>query len=408
MSVKRSRNRLTKFEIDNATQDLADGGNLYLKVAASGARKWVFKFPWRGKRKEMTLGTLRPDGTGMQAPAARKARNHAEALLEQGVNPIEDRKAVKAGGQGLTFREWVDATKGEIGPTKPKPAAEFYARMTKQVGALADMRPADITTADVIEALKPVWKTRPPTAKKLRIGIAQVLNAARAGGLITEAYWSNPALYKGILEHLMKKPVHVPTPRPALEDLKQTPVFMATLRKGATMAAYLAEFTILTTVRVDAVRRACWGEFDFKAKTWTIPAVRMKGPAGTERAHVVPLSDAMIAVLKKLSPTLSRPAGALVFPNPSTCRPIRAGTVLNAVQSANAEVTTHGFRSSFMDWGRDQGYPRETLKLCLAQTIGSKIDQSYARDTLLEHRRLIMEAWGAWCSGVALLGERAA
>ena len=247
MNIKRSRNRLTKFQIDNAKQDLADGGNLYLVMAASGSRAWVFKFPWRGKRKEMTLGTIRPDGTGMQVGAARKARNNAEALLEQGLNPIEDRKADRAGGQGLSFREWIEVTRGQIGPTKPKPAAEFYAAMTKQVGALADMRPADITSADVIEALKPIWKTRPPTAKKVLTGVIQVLNAARAGGLIPERFWSNPALYRGNIEFLMKKPVHAPTPRPALKDIGQAPVFMSKLRQKNTMATYLlAEFAILS------------------------------------------------------------------------------------------------------------------------------------------------------------------
>jgi integrase len=135
----------------------------------------------------------------------------------------------------------------------------------------------------------------------------------------------------------------------------------------------------------------------------------MKGQAGTERELVVPLSDAMVAVLRRLSPNLSRLASALVFPNPGTGRPTSADSVLDVIQAIDAGVTTHGFRSSFMDWGRDQGYPRETLKLALAQMVGSKLDQSYARDTLVEHRRPIMQAWGVYCSGVlAVLGERAA
>ena len=35
----------------------SDGGNLYLIVSRSGARKWVLRFTWRGRAKEMGLGS---------------------------------------------------------------------------------------------------------------------------------------------------------------------------------------------------------------------------------------------------------------------------------------------------------------------------------------------------------------
>ena len=35
----------------------SDGGNLYLIVSETGARKWVLRFTWRGRAKEMGLGT---------------------------------------------------------------------------------------------------------------------------------------------------------------------------------------------------------------------------------------------------------------------------------------------------------------------------------------------------------------
>jgi len=31
----------------------SDGGNLYLIVSKTGARKWVLRFTWRGHAKEM-------------------------------------------------------------------------------------------------------------------------------------------------------------------------------------------------------------------------------------------------------------------------------------------------------------------------------------------------------------------
>ena len=35
----------------------SDGGNLYLIVSPNGSRKWVLRFTWRGRAKEMGLGT---------------------------------------------------------------------------------------------------------------------------------------------------------------------------------------------------------------------------------------------------------------------------------------------------------------------------------------------------------------
>ena len=35
----------------------SDGGNLYLIVSRTGARKWVLRFTWRGRAKEMGLGS---------------------------------------------------------------------------------------------------------------------------------------------------------------------------------------------------------------------------------------------------------------------------------------------------------------------------------------------------------------
>jgi len=35
----------------------SDGGNLYLIVSPTGARKWVLRFTWHGKAREMGLGT---------------------------------------------------------------------------------------------------------------------------------------------------------------------------------------------------------------------------------------------------------------------------------------------------------------------------------------------------------------
>jgi integrase len=58
----------------------------------------------------------------------------------------------------------------------------------------------------------------------------------------------------------------------------------------------LYRLLLLTGQRKSEVAEARWREFDLKKKIWTIPAERMK----MANAHVVPLTDDVIAILKSL------------------------------------------------------------------------------------------------------------
>ena len=49
---------LTARKVDTAKPGkYSDGGNLYLIVSKTGAKKWVLRFTWRGRAKEMGLGS---------------------------------------------------------------------------------------------------------------------------------------------------------------------------------------------------------------------------------------------------------------------------------------------------------------------------------------------------------------
>jgi hypothetical protein len=83
-----------------------DGGGLYLQVTKGGARTWVFRFMRAGRARWMGLGALH---TISLAEARIKARECRRLLLD-GLDPIEARKAKRAGERlaaatTLTFRE---------------------------------------------------------------------------------------------------------------------------------------------------------------------------------------------------------------------------------------------------------------------------------------------------------------
>jgi integrase len=57
---------------------------------------------------------------------------------------------------------------------------------------------------------------------------------------------------------------------------------------------------LLTGLRLNEVADATWDEFDIPGKIWTIPKERMKGRNHAARAHAVPLTDDLLAILDSL------------------------------------------------------------------------------------------------------------
>jgi integrase len=152
------------------------------------------------------------------------------------------------------------------------------------------------------------------------------------------------------------------------------------------------EFLILTAARLSEVTKAKWSEIDFDNRIWTIPASRMK--AGNE--HRVPLSDRAIAILQALP---RQPDNDHVFIGAVERRGLSGlalGKVL--VRLDRADLTTHGFRSTFRTWAAERtSYAREVAEQALAHTIGTAVERAYARTSLFDHRRRLMRDWASYC-----------
>ena len=169
------------------------------------------------------------------------------------------------------------------------------------------------------------------------------------------------------------------------------PAFVAALRGETALAARALEFTILTAARTSETLKAQWGEFDLSEQVWTVPAARMK--AGKE--HRVPLSGAVLSLLGELGSTTG-----YLFPSRSEGKPLSGMAMEMVMRRMKAEVTVHGFRSSFRDWaGERSTAPREVAEAALAHSIGDAAEQAYRRGDALEKRRALMEDWADFCAG---------
>ena len=86
---------------------LTDERGMYLLVSPNGGKWWRFDYRFEGRRKTLSLGTL-PD---VPLKEARRKRDEARTLLEDGVDPSSYRSSIKASAQN-TFeavaREWYE------------------------------------------------------------------------------------------------------------------------------------------------------------------------------------------------------------------------------------------------------------------------------------------------------------
>ncbi len=59
-----------------------------------------------------------------------------------------------------------------------------------------------------------------------------------------------------------------------------------------------------------------------------------------------------------------------------------------------ADLTVHGFRSTFRDWAAEiSSFPRELAESALAHVLTDKTEAAYQRGDLLEKRRVLMQEW---------------
>ncbi len=267
----------------------SDGGNLYLIVTPQGSRKWVLRFTWRGRAKEMGLGSL----ASVSLADARESAANARRLVAQGLNPIDERKH----DQGIpSFGKMADEVREALsaGFRNDKHKAQWKSTLATYAASLNTMPVDTITTDDILAVLKPIWTTKAETASRVRGRIEKVLDAAKAKGFRTG---ENPARWRGHLDHLLPRPIKMTRGHHAALPYEDIASFIASLREREALAAKALELCILTAARSGEILGMRWSEVDLEKAIWTVPAHRMK--AGRE--HRVPLSSRALAILTALN-----------------------------------------------------------------------------------------------------------
>lgn len=377
--------RLTALSIRNIKEPgfYGDGNGLYLKVDASGARRWVQRIVINGKRRDVGLGSA----SLVSLAEAREQALEQRKVARAGGDPLEAKKRSAA---ILTFKEAAKKVHDLSKPTwrNEKHGDQWINTLTTHAYPLIGTKAVSaISSADVLAVLSPIWNSHPETARRVKQRIGTVMKWAMAQGWRTD----NPAdaITKALPKHDRSKVVH----RKALPYDQVADASQKVRNSDAGLATKLAfEFLVLTATRSGETRLAKWGEFDLGKAEWVIPASRMKA----KKTHRVPLSDRCLAILEEAKALRSNDSD-LVFPGTKADKPLSDMTLSKLVRELGIDAVPHGFRSSFRDWaGESTNHPREVVEFALAHVIKDKAEAAYARSDLFTKRQTLMVDWAAF------------
>lgn len=359
---------------------------LMLLVRDNGVKGWVLRAMVRGTRADIGLGGY--PGVGL-ADAIKTAREMREGIAK-GEDPRAAKRAARA--ELMTFSkaagEYIALHRA--GWKNAKHAQQWVNTLETYVHPTIGTMPVkDVDTHHVLDILRPHWTTKNETMVRVRNRIELVISWAMASGHRERGL--NPAAWRGHLDQALPKPSKVnDRTHHAAMRWAEVPAFLQKLRLVEGMSARCLEFTILTACRSGESRGATWDEIDLKTKVWSIAAPRMK----SGRAHRVPLSDRVVALLE----ALPRVGGEnLVFVGQKKDTPLSDMSLTMLLRRHAPGVTAHGFRSSFRDWAAEStSYPSEVCEMALAHAVGDAVEAAYRRGDLFEKRRGLMHDWATF------------
>jgi integrase len=376
----------------------ADGGGLYLQVGAGGARSWLFRFRLHGKRRDMGLGSA----TAVSLADARQKADEARRAVAAGIDPIRARDRADAeaadarkGTFAAVARQLLDGR--EDGWRNEKHRLQWASTLAAYAYPyIGEKLVSEIEVGDVENCLRPIWLSKPETARRVRQRIGAVIDFAIARGARKAGNPARPEILKHILPQHSSKPRHH-----AALPYAEIFAFVTALQEREAPAARALEFLILTAARSGEARGATWSEFDLATRVWTVPGVRAK--SGNE--HRVPLSQRAVDIVTAALDAAPKVKGkvdgaAYVFVGGSADGCLSENVFGELLERmGRGDITAHGFRSSFREWAAERtNYPRELAEKSLAHVVGDEAERAYQRGDLLEKRRAMMDAWATFCA----------
>lgn len=381
---------LTETEVRNAKPStkpvrLFDGGGMYLEIAPSGGKWWRFKYRHLGKEKRMSLGVY-PD-VGLKI--ARERRTEARKLLSDGVDPSENRKAVRASQverAGNSFevvaREWFEKYSPSWAACH---SSRIIRRFEKDIFPWLGARPiADIKAKELLAVIRRLEQRGVlETAHRALASCGQVFRYAVATG---RAERDPTGDLRGALPPV--KGEHFA----AVTEPKKVGMLLRALDgyDGSLAVQCALKLAPLVFVRPGELRMAQWQDIDLIQAEWRYMVNK------TDTQHIVPLAKQALGILRTLQSLTG--AGKYVFPSiRSFKRPMSDNAILAAMRRmgiSKEEMSGHGFRAmarTILD--EVLGVRPDLIEHQLAHAVRDPNGRAYNRTAHLPDRKKMMQLW---------------
>ncbi|MFT3793033.1 MAG: integrase arm-type DNA-binding domain-containing protein [Rudaea sp.] len=395
---------LTPSAVQNAKPQakpykLTDERGMFMLVQPSGAKWWRFTYrrPGTGKRNTLSLGTF-PD---VSLKRAREKRDEARALLADGIDPGERRKAEAEAGEdtfeavaedwlALKARDW----------TQNNYVKERIRLFKHAVPWIGHMPIKDIGVSHVRSILDRVIKHgNIDTARRVR----QTMSCVFRYAIAHERATNDPAhaLVDFLPTHRKRNFAHVTDPARLGELLRAIYGYSGGYVVGA--ALKLAPLLLL---RPGELRQGEWVEVDLDGALWAIPARRMKLKKAvkldpTTPPHLVPLASQAVAILRELQ--LLTGQSKYLFPGARSRSVPMSNATMNAALKrmgfGTDVIQPHGFRHSGSTALHEIGWSKDAIERQLSHKERG-ISGVYNKAQYMDERKKMMQAWADYLDGL--------
>ncbi len=381
---------LTVTKIRNAkpgprTIRLFDERGLYLEISPAGGKWWRLKYRFGGKENRLSLGVY-PD---VSLKAARERRDAARRLVAEGVDPSENRKALKAARADREANSFEVVAREWFAKHNPSWAASHrdrtIRRFERDIFPWIGSQPiVEVRAPALLETLRRIEKRGAvETAHRALGNCGQVFRYAIATG---RAERDISADLRGALSRV--KPGHFA----AVTDPRQVGALLRAIDgyEGTLTVRCALRLAPLVFVRPGELRIAEWEDLDLDKAEWRFTVTKTATP------HIVPLAHQVVEILRELHPLTER--GRYVFPGArSPARPMSDNAILAAMRRMGIEkdeMSGHGFRAmarTLLD--EVLGVRPDFIEHQLAHAVRDPNGRAYNRTAHLEERRRMMQIW---------------
>ena len=386
---------------------IKDGGGLSLICRPDGAGWWRLRYWLASRENRLSLGTY-PE---VSLSDARVRCDDARKLIAAGIDPSEQRKAVKVAqaakaetsrlaaaglpGPGTfehTARDWL--TTIHEAKVSTGHADRTRIRFEQDVFPWLGRRPiAEIEAPDLLGCLRRIEaRGAIETAHRAKDACGQVFRFAIASGLCKR----DPAA--DLKDALRPVPTRhhaaIVEPMQAGALLRDTAGY-----QGHPITRAALSLSALLLLRPGELRHMEWAWIDLDAALLTVPGEVMKRTKADKAdgpPHVVPLATQAVTILRELHPLTGH--GRYVFPALTTGeRCMSENTVRSALRRlgyANDDMTAHGFRAMARTMIAERlNIAPEIIEAQLAHAVADTLGRAYNRTQFLDQRRDMMTKW---------------